>query len=76
VPRTRPAFRFDPTVLRATREARGLTREYVVAEAGCSLGALSLTELGYKRPSPELLARFCEIVGCSLDDLFVPEVPA
>jgi transcriptional regulator with XRE-family HTH domain len=72
VPKTRQApFRYDPSPLRAAREERGLTREQVATAARCSVAAVATTELGYKRPGPELLAHLCAIVGLTLDDLFV-----
>jgi transcriptional regulator with XRE-family HTH domain len=72
MPATRPVgFVFDPAPLRAGREARKKTRTQAAAETPCSESLWSLTELGYKRPAPETLARMAEVVGVSLDDLFV-----
>jgi len=71
-PRCKTRFEFDPTLLRAGREARGLTRKQVADSVPCSESLVSLTELGYKRPAPETLAAMADEVGVSLDDLFVP----
>jgi transcriptional regulator with XRE-family HTH domain len=67
-----PAFVFDPTLLRAAREARGKTRRQAASETPCSESLWALTELGYKRPAVEMLAAMVDVIGVSLDDLFVP----
>jgi transcriptional regulator with XRE-family HTH domain len=64
-------FVFDPTLLRAARKVRGLTQQQVADEVPCSKPLVALTEIGYKRPAPETLAAMADVVGCSLDDLFV-----
>jgi transcriptional regulator with XRE-family HTH domain len=68
-----PVFVFDPTMLRAAREAHGKTRAEAAEETPCSESLWTLAELGYRRPAPETLARMADVAGCSLDDLFVPE---
>jgi transcriptional regulator with XRE-family HTH domain len=69
--RTRVRLRIRPDLLRAAREARGITRQHVADEVPCSLSLVTLTELGYKRPAAETLAAIADAVGVSLDDLFV-----
>jgi transcriptional regulator with XRE-family HTH domain len=66
-----PSYRFDPALLRAGREARGITRQQVAGEVPCSESLVTLTELGYKRPAVETLAAMADAVGIALDDLFV-----
>jgi len=66
-----PAYRFDPTLLRAAREARGISRQRVADGVPCSESLVTLTELGYRRPAPETLAAMTDAVGITLDDLFV-----
>jgi DNA-binding XRE family transcriptional regulator len=74
VPKTpAPTFRFDPTLLRAARQARGLLQDDVAERAEASRSLVALAELGYRRPAVETLARIADVVGVSLDDLFVPE---
>jgi transcriptional regulator with XRE-family HTH domain len=66
-----PAFEFDPSLLRAGREARGKTRQEIADLVPCSLSLVTLTELGYKRPAAETLAAMADAIGIALDDLFV-----
>jgi transcriptional regulator with XRE-family HTH domain len=74
VPKTRPTvYRFDGAPLRAGREARDLSQAQVGAAAGVSQPTVALAELGIKRPAPETLARLCDVVGVTIDDLFVPD---
>jgi transcriptional regulator with XRE-family HTH domain len=74
VPQTRPtAFRFDGSPLRAGREALGLSQAELAEEGEVSQPLVALAELSVRRPAPETLARLCDIVGISIDDLFVPD---
>jgi transcriptional regulator with XRE-family HTH domain len=66
-----PPYRFDPSLLRAGREVRGITRQQVADKVDCSLSYVTLTELGYRQPAPETLAAMADAVGVALDDLFV-----
>jgi transcriptional regulator with XRE-family HTH domain len=74
VPQTRPTvFRFDGTPLRVGREGRGLSQAELAEEGEVSQPLVALAELSVRRPAPETLARLCDIVGISIDDLFVPD---
>ena len=64
---------FNPTPLRVARKAQGKSTADVASEVGCSDSLVKLTELGYKRPSPERLAAIARAVGVSLDALFVED---
>jgi transcriptional regulator with XRE-family HTH domain len=74
--RVAAAFVFDPTPLRSTREADGRSRKELAADVPCSVSLITLTELGYKRPSVDMLVRMADAYGVSLDDLFVKQAKA
>jgi transcriptional regulator with XRE-family HTH domain len=70
------AFVFDPSPLRAARETDGRSREELAADVPCSVSLVTLVELGYKRPSVDMLVAMADAYGVSLDDLFVKQAPA
>jgi len=70
------AFVFDPTPLRAAREAHGRSRKELAADIPCSVSLVTLTELGYKRPGIDMLVAMADAYGVPLDDLFVKRAPA
>lgn len=60
-------------ILRALREERGLTREWVAEHADIGLRHLAAIELGDKNPSIETLYRLLRVLGASADRVFYPE---
>lgn len=60
-------------ILRALREERGLTREWVAEYADIGLRNLAAIELGEKNPSIDTLYRLLRVLGASADRIFYPE---
>ncbi len=60
-------------ILRALREERGLTREWVAEHADIGLRHLAAIELGEKNPSIDTLYRLLRVLGASADRIFYPE---
>jgi transcriptional regulator with XRE-family HTH domain len=56
--------------LRAGREARHWTQEWVAAELGVEQGLISLYERGMVRPGPDRLVRYAVVVGIDAAELF------
>ncbi|GIJ51286.1 hypothetical protein Val02_81720 [Virgisporangium aliadipatigenens] len=59
----------DPAVLRARRVALGLTQVAVATAAGCVPSHLAELERGTRNPSPPLLKRIADALGCEVRDL-------
>lgn len=59
--------------LRERREALGLRRERVAADADMTVQHLRLLERGMHRPSLDLSRRLAHALGTTVDDLFPPE---
>ena len=62
-------FRFDPRIVRAVRESRGITREQLAVRLGYSVAVIAQFELGYRVPSLTKAAEFADALGIRLDDL-------
>lgn len=58
------------SVLRAERQAQGLTLRDVAELAGCSLGYISEVERGVKEPSSEVLDQVIGSLGLLHSELF------
>jgi transcriptional regulator with XRE-family HTH domain len=65
----RRGVRHSPEALRACREARDLSQEQLAQMAGCSQCYLSQLELGDRWPSPRMLLRLADALGCTVTDL-------
>ncbi|GAA3890341.1 hypothetical protein GCM10022243_64030 [Saccharothrix violaceirubra] len=59
--------------LRRLRITSGRTVTALAREAGCTKGAVSAIENGYRRPSPNLLVRLAEVLDCQPGDLLLDE---
>jgi transcriptional regulator with XRE-family HTH domain len=69
-------YRFAGHLLRAKREANGLTRAELGREAGCTESCITLYELGYREPPTSRLVLLAALLGMHVEQLFVEEVPA
>ena len=64
----------DPAKLRRKRFEAGLSQAVLAEKASCSSGHVSELEAGTRNPSPQLLARIAQGLGCSPADL-MPDAP-
>lgn len=62
------------TILRALREEKGFTREWVAEHSDTGLRHLAAIELGQKNPSVDTLYRIIRCIGVSSDCVFYPEL--
>ena len=60
-------------ILRALKEEKGLTREWVAEHADIGLRHLAAIELGENNPSVDTLYRLLRVMGASADRVFYPE---
>jgi transcriptional regulator with XRE-family HTH domain len=65
-------LRHIATVMKASREARGLTQRELAALAGVSPGLVGQIETSRTRPSVSTLLKISRVLGLSLDALFQP----
>ncbi|WP_424183825.1 helix-turn-helix domain-containing protein [Actinokineospora sp. G85] len=63
----------DRQKLRRLRITSGRTVTALAREAGCTKGAVSAIENGYRRPSPSLLVRLAGVLGCPPGELLLDE---
>jgi transcriptional regulator with XRE-family HTH domain len=61
---------FSPTLLRARREAIGLSKEQLAVGADRSYPTIARLERGEIRPSVATLGRLSAVLKCSVADLF------
>lgn len=61
-------------ILRALREEKGFTREWVSEHSDTGLRHLAAIELGQKNPSVDTLYRIIRCIGVSSDRVFYPEL--
>lgn len=62
------------SLLRALREEKGLTREWVSEHSDTGLRHLAAIELGQKNPSVDTLYRLIRCLGVSSDRIFYAEL--
>lgn len=72
----RETFDHDPARLRARRVAAGRQQADVAKAAGISAGYLCELERGTRNPSPPMLKRLAEALGCQITDLMPERVAA
>jgi transcriptional regulator with XRE-family HTH domain len=65
-------MKFDGSLLQLARRNAGLSQQEVAYRAGMSVSHLSVIERGHKDPGASLLGTIAEIVGVSIDSLFIP----
>lgn len=70
------ARKFSGPLLQEKRIAAGLKPEAVALHVGRSFWSIAEYERGRVLPSVPILAALSEILGCSIDSLFVTEVLA
>ena len=56
-------------VLRAKREAAGLTQELLAELTGIDRSYVSILERGLKSPTIDMLERLADSLGCLLEDI-------
>jgi transcriptional regulator with XRE-family HTH domain len=61
---------FDPNLVRAARESRGLSRDQVARAVGRSTSAIIGIERGEFRPSIVTLAHLADVLGVEVGDFF------
>lgn len=68
------ALTHDPVRLRRRRIRAGLTVRALAAQSGYSPAHVSMLESGeHHGASPTCLAKFAEVIGCTIDDLMPAE---
>lgn len=65
--------RLDPDIIRRKRIAYGRTQTEFATELGVSRQLISGIETGHLQGSPNTRVAIAELLGCDLEDLYVPE---
>ena len=58
---------------KTARTAKGISQKKLAEELGIEQATVSAWECGIATPPASRLASICEVLGCTLDDLFAEE---
>lgn len=56
--------------LKALREARNMTQDFIAAQLKVGRTAVAMWEAGKSMPTADKLPELAQILGCTIDDLF------
>lgn len=57
-------------MLKEIREKLNITQEELAKECNVSRSTISMIEIGINQPSIDLAKKLCEVLNCTLDELF------